>query len=83
MMITKEIPLKTPVKVTWVDSKFQSGWHYASLQAKRADVGHVTTIGYLAHVDAEKVVVSSSLDDDAVLCPLAIPVGCIQSVEAL
>lgn len=78
-----ELELHTSVRVTWVDSSFEAGWHYNRKPGPRV-LDPVVTLGFVTHSDDDALEVTSTIGvNRGALNPLIIPWGAIREVEVL
>lgn len=78
-----ELEPYTPVRVTWVDSTFEAGWHYNRQPGPRI-LDPVVTLGFVTHSDDDVLEVSSTIGvKRGALNPLIIPWGAITEAENL
>lgn len=78
----KFYPKGTLVRVRWVDSAVLSGWRAPGTVF---EPGIIESIGHTVAHDAQQIVLTTSVSQDsgAVLCPLTIPMGCVEEVGEL
>lgn len=71
-MNPQNIRLYKAVKIVWEDSAHVDGWKHGEMV--HADVGTITSIGFVIETSPAAVAISSSLSDqNACICPLSIP----------
>jgi hypothetical protein len=68
-----DLPLRSLVKVIWVDSSFKGGWHHT--EKETAKISTIVTIGFVTFTDGTRLEIAGTIDteDGARLTPLTIP----------
>jgi len=66
------------VEVVWEDANVQHGWVGSDVQTAIS-----ITAGYLLEDNDRELIVASTMGTNTILCPVAIPKGCIVSTSVL
>ena len=76
----KTLKLQREVKVTWVDTTFDAGWHSAAMS-----LTPIITTGAVVANTREGLAVAGTyaVDFKGFLNPLTIPWGCIKKIKKL
>jgi hypothetical protein len=75
-----KLKLNQRIKLSWLDSNFQPGWHYGDV---KSGCPIIESVGWIAAIEKSYVVIVSTQGGPlkGKLNPLIIPKGAIQSVE--
>jgi hypothetical protein len=80
-MTPQNIRLYTAIRIVWEDSAHIGGWHHAPVDA---DIGTITSIGWVVGIDNIAVAVSTSLSDEhGCISPVSIPWSCVKECKEL
>ena len=67
------------VKITWLDSEFDAGWHYGK---KLGEPNIVFSYGVITAITKEFVEVVATMGKHrGLLNPLMIPIGCVKDIK--
>ena len=83
--------LNTAVRVHWLDSTSEPGWHYLQEgQALKVQPRRLISLGYLKALSASSITLAHSVApmdsmdlNEGLMDPLSIPVGCITELQVI
>lgn len=82
-MKPKKLPRLVEVRVMWIDSAYDAGWHYLTTK-KAPALSPIVTTGFVTGCHRDSLEISSTMGKDrGLLNPLRIPWGCIKSLRLM
>lgn len=82
-MRPRKFPRLAEVRVIWIDSTYDDGWHYLTTK-KAPPLSPIVTTGFITGCHHDSIEVSSTMGAErGRLNPLRIPWGCIKSVKVV